>query len=180
MPCLAITSGHTYTGCKDNISGIDEIIVTEYNNLDQTNVLKFATTANVVTTLVLATGKQGWKYDLGKEMINVSDNSTVSAESDTVFYTPQITFTTKGFTTLTKVNLDTLSRHRLLIFVKRRNGTWWLAGLDGGMDATTIENPFGQKYEDFSGHIANFSGKSESPMIEVTASLITALLSPAL
>lgn len=179
MSCLAISSGYTYTGCKDNISGVDEIIVTEYNNLDQTNPSNYATTSNVVTTLVLASTKQGWKYDLGKEMVSASDNATINTESDTVFYTPQITFTTKGFTTLTKVNLDTLSRHRLLIFVKRRNGTWWLAGLDGGMDAKTIENPFGQKYEDFSGHIANFSGKSESPMIEVNAALITALLSPA-
>lgn len=179
MPCLAISSGYTYTGCKDNISGIDEIIVTEYNNLDQTNPAKYALTANVVTTLVLNTGKQGWKYDLGKEKVAVTDNTTVSSESDIVFYTPTVKFTIKGFTTLTKVNLDTLSKHRLLVFVKRRNGTWWLAGLDGGMDVTTIENNFGEKYEDFSGHVVNMTGKSESPMIEVNASLITALLSPA-
>ncbi len=52
MAC-ALTTNITYDSCKDNISGIKRILFTEYANLDQTNVAKFALTANVVTTLVL-------------------------------------------------------------------------------------------------------------------------------
>ncbi len=179
MPCLAISSGYTYTGCKDNLSGVDEIIFTEYNNLDQKNIAKFALTANVVTTLALNTGKQGWSFVLDKEMATANDPHTVNKDSDTVIYNQSIKFTIKGFSTTTKIALDTLSRHRLLAFVKRRNGTWWLFGLDGGIDVTNGENPFGEKWADFSGHIMNFAGTSDTPVPEVNASLITDLLSPA-
>lgn len=180
MPFNALTSGYTYTGYKDNLSGVEQIIFTEYGNLDQTNPAKFSKTSNVVTTLVLATGKQGWNYDLDKEMAAASDNRTVDKASDTVTYNPTVKFTIKGFTTTTKINLDILSKHRLLAFVKRRNGTWWLFGLEGGLDATTGENNFGEKWADFSGHVENFAGMSSTPAPEVNASLITALLSPAL
>lgn len=178
MPC-ALTSNITYNPCNDNISGIEYILVTEYDNLDQTNVAKFAMTSNVITTLVLATNKQFRKYTLDKEMVEAKDNSTMNVETKITVYNPNITFTLNGFDTTQRSELALLQKNNLLVIVKRTNETFWMAGLDGGMNVTELQTAFGKKWEDFSGNIVSLVGKSPNPMYEVNSSLIAAQLIPA-
>ena len=175
MAC-ALTTGITYDSCKDNLSGIKRILFTEYANLDQTNAAKFALTANVVTTLVLATTKLFREYKLGREMAEASDNATGNAETKINIYTPTITFTINGFTTVQRNELDLLMKNYLIAIIERKNGTYWIAGLDGGLDVAEIQTAFGKKWEDFSGNIVSLVGKSATRMLEVDSSLIAAQL----
>ena len=175
MAC-ALTTGITYDSCKDNLSGIKRILFTEYANLDQTNAAKFALTANVVTTLVLATTKLFREYKLGREMAEASDNATGNSETKINIYTPTITFTINGFTTVQRNELDLLMKNYLIAIIERKNGTYWIAGLDGGLDVTEIQTAFGKKWEDFSGNIVSLVGKSATRMLEVDSSLIAAQL----
>ena len=175
MPC-ALTTNITYDSCKDNISGIKRILFTEYANLDQTNVAKFALTANVVTTLVLATSKLFRAYNLDRQMAEASDNATGNVETKINIYAPTITFTINGFTTVQRTELDLLMKNYLIAIIERKNGTYWIAGLDGGLDVTEIQTAFGKNFEDFSGNIVSLVGKSATRMLEVDSSLIAAQL----
>ena len=117
MAC-ALTTGITYDSCKDNISGIKRILFTEYSNLDQTNATKFALTANVVTTLVLATGTLCRPYNLDREMAEASDNATGNVETKINTYAPTITFTINGFTTVQRTELDLLMKNYLIAIIE--------------------------------------------------------------
>ncbi len=166
-----LTTNITYNPCKDNISGIKRILFSEYENLDQTNVAKFALTANVVTTLVLNTGKLCRVYSLDREMAEASDNATGNVETKINTYAPTITFTINGFTTVQRTELDLLMKNYLIAIIERKNGTYWIAGLDGGLDVTDIQTAFGKKFEDFSGNIVSLVGKSATRMLEVDSSV---------
>ena len=67
-------------------------------------------------------------------------------------------------------------KNYLIAIIERKNGTYWIAGLDGGLDVTEIQTAFGKNFEDFSGNIVSLVGKSATRMLEVDSSLIAAQL----
>ena len=93
-------------------------------------------------------------------MAEASDNATGNSETKINIYTPTITFTINGFTTVQRTELDLLMKNYLIAIIERKNGTYWIAGLDGGLDVTEIQTAFGKNFEDFSGNIVSLVGKS--------------------
>lgn len=175
MAC-ALTSGYSATGCATGIGGIKRLLITEYDNLDQTNAAKYATTAGVITTLVLATGKlfREWKFD--KEMGKFTDPKKKNVEGGTISVRPTIEATIKNPTTTVRNELDLVQQNVTLVIVESKSGVFWMFGLDGGMDL--IDNDFdsGQKIDDPYAIKLMFTGASGSRALEVNSSLIAAQL----
>jgi hypothetical protein len=78
-----------------------------------------------------------------------------------------------------KNNLKLIAQNRLMIIVKDNNGTYWVMGEARGVDATDIKITSGKAFGDMSGSTITFTGKEPDFDNQLTASLITSLLSPA-
>lgn len=169
-----LTTGYTYVGCKVGIGGIKRILITESANLATSTLL-----AGVYTALTLATGKQFREYLLEKEHGGFTDNVVQSIENNSTVYRPQIDFTIGGLTTTVRNELDLALQNNLLVIVESKAGVYWLFGIDGGMDITTITAETGTKYEDFNGQKVTLVGGSGTRSKEISSSLITTLLAPA-
>lgn len=173
MACL-LTAGYNFAGCKGGASGVSEVLITEFSN-----VTALALTANVYTTITMATGTQFRQYVLDNEMGLFNDPLAYTDASGTITYEHQVDFTIKGLTIALKAELKLVAQNKLIMIVKDRNGLYWLAGQEKGMDLMTIDSPSGKVMTDFNGFNLSFKGKSTDYMHTVSSSLIAALLLPA-
>jgi hypothetical protein len=173
MAC-ALTTGYTFQGCKVGIGGIKRVLITESANLATSTL-----TAGVYTAMTLSTGKQFREYLLDKEHGGFTDNGVVSIENNSKVYRPQIDFTIGGLSTTVRNEIDLVIQNNLLMIVESKAGVYWIFGMDGGMDLINDNNESGVKYEDFNGTKLTFVGGSGTRSKEISSSLITTLLAPA-
>ena len=173
MACL-LTSGYNYAGCKGGAGGISEVLITEFANLTA-----LVLTANIYTTLTMATGKQFRRYLLDKEMGSWSDNGTYTKESGTFTYAPTVEFTIKSISTALQAEIKLIAQNTLIMIVKDRNGVYRLYAPEKGMDLMTANSGTSKELTSFTGFTLNFMGGETDFAHEVNPALIAALLLPA-
>jgi predicted transposase YbfD/YdcC len=174
MAC-ALTQGYTFVGCKDQASGIDEWLVTEYANLATLTV-----TANVVTALTLSAGKQFRQYILDKERGEFSYDLTGSKENSINTYLHKVSFTTNKLTTSITAELDLVAKNYTLQIVKGNDGIYRLFGRVKGMEMTSGTNASAKELGGFHGNVWSFESIQPSFALEVNSALIPTLLTPAI
>jgi hypothetical protein len=136
-------------------------------------------TSGVITAMTCTSGKKFFTYQLEKENATYNNDTIISVENGTTFYQSVLTFTMKKMSASMKNNLKMLAQNRLMIIVKDNNGTYWVMGQTRGVDVTEITNGSGKAYGDLSGATITFTGKEPDFDNQLTASLITALLTNA-
>jgi hypothetical protein len=169
MACL-LTQGYTFTGCKGGISGIDEVRITEFDN-----VTAYTLTAGVITAITMSGVTKFRKYILDKEMGMDSDDLTFTPGTGTITYAHKVDFTIKGQTTSVKNELALVAQNVLMIMTKRRNGTYWMFGITKGMDLVTATSGTSKESAGFTGHNLSFIGLEPAFAYEVDASIVAAI-----
>jgi len=176
MPTCALTQGYTFVGCKDQASGIDEVLICEYDNV---NLSAMTVTANVVTALTCATGKQFRRYILDKERGEFSYDLAGNKENSINTYLHKVMFTTNKLTTGVTFEGDLVAKNFTIIIVKDNTGTYRLFGRVKGMELISLENKSSKELSGFHGNVWSFESIQNAPALEVNSALITTLLSPA-
>jgi len=169
MACL-LTQGYTYLGCKGGLSGLDEVLITEFANVTSTTIV-----AGVVTVITMSGATKFRKYVLDKEMGMDEDPKTYTQATGTISSAHKVEFTTKGMTTSVKNELSLVMQNTLMVMTKRRNGTYWIYGITKGMDAVTITSGTSKEANGFTGHVVTFSGLEPDFAWEVDASIVAAI-----
>jgi len=160
--------------CRDSIGGISEVLVTGLDNKQS-----ITASSGIITAFTLNTGKQFWRYSLEKENGSFEEKPTVSQENGTLFYEQTVTFNLKKLGVSYRDELHILAQQRLMIIVKDNNGVYWLIGEANGADMTDGTGTSGKAFGDMSGYTLSFLGKEAARAQSVTASLLTALATPA-
>lgn len=170
MAC-ALTSGYTYIGCKGGLSGLDEVMWTEF-----ANVTAITVTANVVTAITQAGTTVYRLLVLDKEMGMDSSDMTFTSASGTISSLHKVDFTIKGITTAMQAELKLAMQNVLNVIVKRRNGTYWMYGRTKGMDILTTTAGTAKEATGFTGHNISMQGIEPDFAIEVDSTIIAGLL----
>ena len=162
--------------CRDAIGGIQEVYIAEWVDVPQANI---TAASGVITAMTCNSGKQFFTYQLEKENAEYTNPITTSVENGTTFYDSTLVFTMKKMSASMKNSLKVLAQNRLMIIVLDNNGIYWVLGRQKGIDATDIQINSGKAFGDLSGSTITFTGKEPDFDNQLTASLITALVSPA-
>lgn len=161
--------------CRDGNGGIDTVYITELENEAAMTVV-----SGIVTAFTLATGKKFWIYELEKENAELVETEQVSVEGGTTFYEQVLTMSIVKLSASSRNELRLLAQNRLHIIVKDNNGVYWLLGENRGCDKVgTNEAKTGKAFGEMGGYTMAFLGKEATPMVEVTAALISTLTAPA-
>ena len=172
MPC-ALTQGYTLD-CRDNVGGIKEVLLTELEN-----ITAITASNGSISVITMATGKQFRKYQLVKETGTWSEKIQTSTENGTLFYEQDLAFPIRKLAVAWRNELKLLAQNRLVAIIKDRNGIYWLAGENNGLELEPSEGMTGKAMGDFNGYNLVFKGKEENGAQVVASGIITALLSPA-
>lgn len=175
MACL-LTKDYTFVGCKDQLAGISEVLICEY---DFVNISSMTVAAGIVTALTCATGKKFRRYILDKERGEYSFDLTGNKETGINTYLHKVMFTTNKITTDMVLEMDLVAKNWTIIIVKEADGTYRMYGREKGMELVTGGINSAKELGGFKGQVWTFESIQPSHALEVQSSLITTLLSPA-
>lgn len=166
-----LTTGYSFTACATGVAGASELFIMPYDY-----VLTIAITAGVVSAITKTTGQTFKQYKFKRDLAMFTDNGTKEVTNGTQFYTPHFEASILGWTSAMRSELDLVAANSLILIVKKRDGTYWLAGRDKGMDMLSWSAESGKAIGDFNGQNLVFEGKEAFRSVEVPSTLIAALL----
>jgi hypothetical protein len=172
MSC-ALTQGYALD-CRDNVGGIKEVYITELSNMTTPEV-----TSGTVTAITMQTGSRFWKYQLEKETSALVEHIQTNDANGTVFYEQDVDFTIRKLHATWRDEIKSLAQNRLAVIVLDRNGSYWLCGMNNGLELQSSDIQTGKAMADFNGYHLKFKGKEEQPMPQVVLSDFGVLLTPA-
>ena len=164
MACL-LTSGYTL-GCRDNIGGIQEVYIGEYNANSLTYVLG---QDNIIGTFSGAT-VSFYTFEQEIETASFTENGEFSIENGTSFYTSTLTISLHKLEASLRNKILLLGQGKWRIIVKDQRGKYWLMGYQNPVRVSASTPGLGKAYGDMNGAIITFTGKEPVPAYEVAAS----------
>lgn len=158
--------------CKTAVGGIDAIYFVNYG--DYTGITYDGTNTDVIDSVAGVTTL--YKFELkGTNSFDQVLNS--SRENGTTFAEQTLTFTLKNQDITTHKIAKLLAYGRPHVVVRSRNGNFFFAGLEHGMEVTTANVSNGTAMGDLNGYTFTMVGQEKllANFIDTTAATDTAL-----
>lgn len=167
MACI-LTSGYTL-GCRDNIGGIQEVYIGEYNSDSMTYVYG---TDNIIATFSGAT-VSFYTFEQELETASYTENGVFSTENGTAFYEQTLTITLHKLDAALRNKILLLGQGKWRIMVKDQVGNYHLLGKQNPIRVSAATPGVGKAYGDLNGVVLTFLGKEPEPahLVSSTAAL---------
>lgn len=157
MACV-LTNGYTL-GCRDNVGGIQEVYIGEYNSDSLTYVLG---TDNIIGTFSGAT-VSFYTFEQEIETGSYTENGVFSTENGTAFYEQTLTITLHKLDAALRNQILLLGSGKWRIIVKDQRGVYHLMGKQNPVRVSASTPGVGKAYGDLNGVVLTFLGKEPEP-----------------
>tara|TARA_R100001510_G_C7546694_1_gene132048 strand:- start:101 stop:685 length:585 start_codon:yes stop_codon:yes gene_type:complete len=151
--------------CKDSVSGIHNIYMVNYGDVDFTALNQYGTgdnTDQIVSVLTDGLTFSIYKFELkGANSFEQAINS--SRENGTTFFEQTLTVQLKRQDVKSTKNVKLISYGRPRIIVHTRGDQYFLMGLDQGCDVSAGSISSGSALGDFNGYSLTFTAMEELP-----------------
>jgi hypothetical protein len=163
--------------CKDSVSGLHNIYLINYGDLDISGLAQYGTGDN--TDQIVAVQSDGITFSAFKfELKGANSFETTiesSRENGTTFFTQTLTVQLKRQDVKSTKNIKLISYGRPRIIVHTRGDQFFLMGLDQGCDVTAGSISSGQNLGDYNGLSLTFTAMEELPANFINATNETEL-----
>tara|TARA_R100001443_G_scaffold116667_2_gene137941 strand:- start:5762 stop:6346 length:585 start_codon:yes stop_codon:yes gene_type:complete len=163
--------------CKDSVSGLHNIYLINYGDLDISGLAQYGTGDN--TDQIVAVQSDGITFSAFKfELKGANSFETTiesSRENGTTFFTQTLTVQLKRQDVKSTKNIKLISYGRPRIIVHTRGDQFFLMGLDQGCDVTAGSISSGQNLGDYNGYSLTFTAAEELPANFINATNETEL-----
>ena len=169
MAC-AITSGFALD-CRDVVGGIKKLYIAPISS-----VTAVAQNASGYVTAITATG-DFYKYELLPRGANsFTENIQADPATGSVAYEPTLSVVFSKLSYENAQKFDLVIKNRMAIIVETKDGSYFLAGKDNGMEVNGGSAASGAAMNEFQGYTLTFSGMEKAFSPEVDPSIIAGLL----
>lgn len=172
MACL-LSSGYTL-GCRDNIGGIQEVYIGEYN---ADSMIFTLGVDSIIGTFSGAT-VSFYTFEQEIETGSYTENGVFSTENGTGFYEQTLTITLHKLEAALRNKILILGQGKWRIIIKDQRGKYWLMGYQNPVRVSASTPGLGKAYGDLNGAVITFMGKEPAIAYEVASvaalSVITA------
>lgn len=169
MAC-ALTSSYILD-CRDNVGGVKKVYFTEL-----ANVTSFTSASGVITAITMVSTKVFRVYELERETGEFTENITTSAENGTLFYEQDLTVPIRKLSATLSSEIKLLAQNRLVAIVLDRNGKYFVAGKNNGMELEPSTGKSGKAMGDYNGYNLVFKGKEEDFAFETSGAVVAGVI----
>ena len=160
MACNA-TAGMALN-CKEGIGGIKAIYVANLSAMEN----NFTLTGNEVATIPGPVSV--FEYKLPKNTGSFTEEAAISIENGTVFYTQTVVASLHGLTSDRALELQTIAKGRLTVFVLDSNDNIWMVGGNTGAEVTAFSTMTGVAKADMNGYTVTFTAEEKNKAYYLT------------
>jgi hypothetical protein len=151
MAC-ELTQGFTLD-CKDGVGGVKQIVL-----VDKNNVTSFSLDANeIVTAIYGAVSGDLFTYELPTQTASFEETINFNRDNGTVFYTQTVNVMLHKLSSAKRLELQTVAKARVIVFVLDANDNWWAVGYENGADLSTSTSATGTALGDMNGYTLAFT-----------------------
>jgi hypothetical protein len=170
MACI-LNTGYSI-GCRDNIGGIQEVYIGDYNGDTLTFILGVD---DIIGTFSAGTSSF---YSFEQEIETGSFNQTgqFSTENGTSFYEQTLELTVHKMDAALRNQIKILGQGKWRVLIKDQRGKYWLMGAQNPVRLSAATPGLGKAYGDLNGAILTFMGKEPVPAYEVDATAALQLI----
>ena len=167
MACL-LTTGYSL-GCRDNIGGVAEVYIGEWNGTEMTYVLGVD---NIIGTFSGAT-VSFYTFQQEIETASYTENGQFSIENGTSFYEQTLTITLHKLDAALRNKILLLGQGKWRIINKDQRGADLLMGYQNPVRVSASTPGVGKAYGDLNGSVVTFMTKEPTPayLVESAAAL---------
>lgn len=170
MACV-LTNGYTL-GCRDNIGGIQEIYIGEWNGDALTYTFG---TFSLITAFAGAT-VSFYTFEQDAQVGSYTENGVFSTENGTSFYEQTCTITLHKLEADLRNKLLILGQGKWRVMIKDQRGKYWLMGKQNPVRVSASTPQLGKMYGDLNGSVITFMGAEPEIANEVQASAALSLI----
>ena len=170
MSCV-LTSGYTL-GCRDNVGGIQEVYIGEYNG----SLLQYTLDQNQVIGTFSGTFSSFYTFQQEIEVGSFTENGVYSTENGTAFYEQTLEITLHKMESAIRNQILVLGQGKWRILILDQRGKYWLMGFQNPVRVSAATPGLGKAYGDLNGAVITFLGKEPEPAYEVSASAAAQLI----
>tara|TARA_R110002020_G_scaffold253486_1_gene467142 strand:- start:384 stop:899 length:516 start_codon:yes stop_codon:yes gene_type:complete len=156
--------------CSDSIGGIEEILISERDN-----VTAFTLANHEITAITQAGATNFFKYNLKKESGSLTSTSTIDPVGGTSFYDNVAAFTINKLSAVKSNELKLAILARVFVIVKDNNGVYWALGADAFAEGSSLVAQTGQAFGDANQYQIEITDKSKLPCYAVQSSVVAGL-----
>jgi len=156
--------------CSDSIGGIEEILISERDN-----VTAFTLANHEITAITQAGATNFFKYNLKKESGSLTSTSTIDPVGGTSFYDNVAAFTINKLSAVKSNELKLAILARVFVIVKDNNGVYWSLGADAFAEGSSLVAQTGQAFGDANQYQIEITDKSKFPCYAVQSSVVAGL-----
>ena len=150
MAC-ELNSGFTLD-CKSGIGGVKKIVL-----VDKALVTSFSLDANQIVTLIVGPASGDlFTYELPTQTASFEETINFNRDNGTVFYTQTVNVMLHKLSSAKRLELQTVAKARVIVFVLDSNDNWWAVGYENGADLSTSTASTGTSLGDMSGYTLAF------------------------
>lgn len=153
MSCV-LTNGYTL-GCRDNIGGIQEVYIGEYN----ADALVYSLTASNVIDAFAGATVSFYTFEQEIETGSYTENGVFSTENGTAFYEQTLSITLHKLDAALRNQILLLGQGKWRIIIKDQRGVYHLMGFQNPIRVSASTPGLGKAYGDLNGAVITFMGK---------------------
>jgi len=163
MACV-LTAGYAL-GCRDNIGGIQEVYIGEWNG----DALGYTFgTASIITAFTGATGSF-FTFEQEAQVGSYTENGVFSNENGTSFYEQTCVITLHKLEAPLRNTILVLGQGKWRVIIKDQRGKYWLMGKQNPVRVSASTPQLGKAYGDLNGAVITFMGAEPEIAYEVEA-----------
>jgi hypothetical protein len=162
MSCV-LTNGYTL-GCRDNIGGVQEVYIGEYN----ADALTYSFTASNVIDAFGGATVSFYTFEQEIETGSYTENGVFSTENGTAFYEETLTISLHKLDATLRNQILLLGQGKWRIIIKDQRGVYHLMGKQNPVRVSASTPGVGKAYGDLNGAVITFLGKEPEPAHIVT------------
>jgi hypothetical protein len=169
MAC-ELTQGFTLD-CKDGVGGVKQIVL-----VDKNNVTSFTLDANEIVTVINgAVSGDLFTYELPTQTASFEETINFNRDNGTVFYTQTVNVMLHKLSSAKRLELQTVAKARVYVFVLDANDNWWAVGYESGADLSTSTASTGTALGDMNGFTLAFTHEAPKRAYKLSGAPLTIL-----
>lgn len=170
--CNPLTEGIT-KGCENNIGGIRELYLADFENVDE---VTRTSPDETITAITMIPGKYFYKFEFNKNTSTFTEVTTTDQAIGSEVCTQTITLVLNRREQEKRDTLLLLGKFKdLAAIVKDANGKYWYVGEYNGLNMTEKNSESGTSRTDRNGYTITFVGEEPEDACEVTEAAVTAV-----
>jgi len=158
------------TACRDSQPGLKNVWLANYSDI---TAFALDTAKDICSGITFSGSTKFYKLALNKQVGVVADAGSISIANGTAICKPSLSFKVQGWSATVRKIYEQLLQATVVAVAEAMDGTYWIFGLNNGLDATELSYGTESDPTGFKGLSVKLEGIEPAPFYQFTVDIST-------